>query len=165
MKNISKNPDAKIFEKISDFYHQYGEAETMRRLDISRHILKDFLSRKRKIYPIGIITQLYEYFWLERDEFFEKNYKTLHTQHESVLGEFFRKKRLENKLLVTEAARATKLSERTILRLEAGQCLPSFSGYTIVTLLDYYRCTPEESECVRWYIVILSDLIRITKSS
>lgn len=83
---------------------------------------------------------------------------------ESILGEIFRKKRLSLGLSIDEIERKTKIGSRQIARLEAGDSLPSFSSYTITQLLQLYNFNFDEREKIRWFIVVLRDMVNINNT-
>lgn len=154
-----------ISRALTEYIETYGMQKCVYRSGVSEENIRNIALARRRKYKMSVVNRLYDFLELPRDEWYVNNYRSYHTQHESILGEFFRAKRFAKRLTVSEVAKATKLTERTILRLEAGEWLPEIGSYTMVTLSEYYEFSEEEKQKVRWYIVILKDLIWILKQA
>lgn len=131
--------DAKFFERLMSGNHKYKFRKN--NLDI-----------------------LYSLLNLERDNFYFENSKKWVKATDSILGDIFRKKRLEMCITIERVAKIIRVSERQIARIEAGDALPSFNSYMITKLIELYDFDLEESEKIRWFIVILRDLITINNN-
>ena len=107
---------------------------------------------------------IYDYFWLEKDEWYHDNLKKWIKPTESVLGEIFRKKRLQMWLSMEQIDKKIHVWTRQIARIEAGDSLPSFGSYTITSLLTLYDFSKEEKEKIRWFIVVLRDIVNINNN-
>lgn len=107
---------------------------------------------------------LYEFFALPKDAWYHENMKKWVKPTESVLGEIFRKKRLAMSLSIPDVSKRTRVGERQIARLEAGDSLPSFQSYTVTRLVDLYGFTEDERQKIRWFAVVLRDVVSINNS-
>lgn len=150
----------KLVQCLREMHQKYGSFKRIEWLTgLTIECLENIAHQKRMAHRTSTLNILYDYFKIPKDEFYYKNVKTFHRDHSSVLGTFFREKRLRLWHTISEVERGTKLSARTILRLEAGDSLPAHGGYTIMKLIEFYKLSEEEAQCVRWYIAILTDMI------
>lgn len=154
----------KIVFLLNDYIAKHTREKAIDKIGIGNDAIDNIIYQRRIFHKLGVINRLYEFFEIAKDEWYYQNAKKLHRDHESVLGTFFREKRLKFGYTVNEVCKATKITDRTLLRLEAGDSLPSYNSYTILKLIDFYNLTDEEQHCIRWYIAILTDLIECVKN-
>lgn len=109
----------------------------------------------------SIIDQLYDFFDLEIDDWYKENLKKWFRPTDSAIGDIFRLKRLSKGIALEQIEKDLHISKRQLMRIEAGHSLPSYKGYAINKLCQYYEFTPEEVEKIRWAVCILQDVLKI----
>jgi hypothetical protein len=124
-------------------------------------IINSILSGKRKKYRSTTLDILYEYFGIERDDYYKENLKRWVMPVESILGSILRNRRIQMWYSIEDVANLVKWEERQLARIEAGDSLPSYQSYYISKLLPLYQFTPQEQEQIRWFICILKDMVKI----
>ncbi len=107
---------------------------------------------------------VYAFFDMERDDWYHDNLKKWVKPTESILGEIFRKKRLQLGLSMQEIDRKIHVGVRQIARIEAGDSLPGITSYTIIKLVELYGFTEQESVTIRWFITLLRDMVNINNT-
>lgn len=104
-------------------------------------------------YRTTVLDILYEFFKLEKDDFYERNKKKWYPSTESLLGTFIRKKRMEKNMSVDLLAKKIKMDSRALKRIEAGDSLPDMHHYSMKHIAEVLELTPSEkkaiSECIK----------------
>jgi len=155
-----KNP--KIVQLIkSSTQAGKGLVQLSNETGVSKTTLRAIQSGRRGKFRKQSLDTLYEHFGLEPDEYYEENMKQRHKPDFSVIGNILRCMRLEKWLSVDDVAKSIKWTAREIRRIEAGDHLPSYRGRYMVELLKLYGATEQEQELIRWWVVILKDLMQI----
>lgn len=131
---------------------------------LSFKCIENFYKWKYKKQRKETLDILYEYFKLEKDDFYNENIKKWQMPTQSVLGTFLRRKRLEKWLSIHDVAKKIKWDDRQIARIEAGDSLPDYSSYYITKFFEIYEFTDDEKNTVSWFIVILRDLVNLSKT-
>lgn len=145
------NPPIKILECIAATVEEYGKERAAARLKISPFVLSSMLSwHPKKKLNTAILRQMYAHFSLEFDDFYFYNYFLAYNKkrHEGIIGNIFRIRRIERGLTIVAVARALKIDEKTIDRLERGCQLPSSNSYSIQKMMELYGFTPEERRAI-----------------
>jgi len=104
---------------------------------------------------------VYDFFDMDRDKFYLENLSKWNKPTEAILGTIFRKKRIAMWWSLDEVARQIKWDVRQLRRIESGDSLPSYKSYYITQLINLYEFNEEEQWTIRWFICILSDLVKI----
>lgn len=154
----------KLREKILEVKAKKNMEHLCNMSGLSYSFFDDIIKGSHKKYRKGKLDIAYDHFKLERDEWYHENMKKWVRPTESILGEIFRKKRLGMGLSMDDIDKKLHIGARQIARIEAGDSLPSFGSYTITKLLELYEFTPEEREKIRWFIVVLRDVININNA-
>lgn len=115
--------------------------------------------RKNGKYRKNTLDILYEFFQIPKDHWYYANLKKNVKPSESVLGEIFRKKRINMCMSLHDVASKIHVWVRELARIEAGDSLPSFGSHTMVNLINLYDFNEEEREKIRWFVSILRDLV------
>jgi ribosome-binding protein aMBF1 (putative translation factor) len=131
---------------------------------LSADCIEHFYKWKYKKQRRKTLDILYEYFRLPKDDFYNENIKKWQMPTQSVLWTFLRQKRLAKWLSIHDVARKIKWDDRQIARIEAGDSLPHYSSYYITKFFEIYEFTDEEKNTVSWFIVILRDLVNLSKT-
>lgn len=95
---------------------------------------------------------LYNFFKLERDQFYKDNLKKWYPKTPSLFGTFIRFKRLKLEIDLHDLAKSIRTDERALARLESGDALPTFDGWTIQHLMDALKFTDDEKTMTKIYI-------------
>lgn len=148
---------------------EFATYRSMRELNQKTGIPIEILERIQKgdrhgKYKKPTLDILYWFFALPTDAWYCSNVKKWTKPTESILGEIFRKKRIEMGLSILQVEARTHIGSRQIARIEAGDSLPSFGSYTMMNLINLYEFTEEEREKIRWFISILRDLVTMNNN-
>lgn len=155
-----------IVEKIREYKTRNGEYWLSRlsdRTGLGTIAIENVFYQRKQKYKISTLDELYDYFKIEKDEWYKSNLKKWHQKPDSIIWSIFRAKRIEMWLSLHDAARENKIDERTIKRLESGDALPRFEQYTMKRLVNFYGFTDEEKITIWWWITITNDLMAIYK--
>lgn len=141
------------------------------RTGVWRRVIENLMEGKIDRYKIRTLNTLYDFFSLERDDFYMDNLDrlkqgTVHNQsawHDSVFGSIMYEMRKKQKMTIPEVSFATKIDEKTIKRIEYGETLPSFGSYTLTTLANLYEFSDEDRNTIGWLITISKDTQKILK--
>ncbi len=150
--------------KIIAYREKNGMASLVCHTGIQESMLNNIVSERHGKHRKNNLDILYDFFRLPKDPWYHENMKKWVKPTESILGEIFRKKRLQLGLSMDDIDARIHVGSRQIARLEAGDSLPSFSSYTITKLLEIYEFTNEEREKIRWFIVVLRDMVNINNA-
>lgn len=123
--------------------------------------IMNILEMKQIKHNIAPMNALYDYFQVERDDFFKNNLKKWHQDPESIIGRIFRERRIQMNKQIHEVSLATKIDDRTIRRIECGESLPNFDSYSINRLVNYYDFSEQERHTIGWYITIMHDMMSL----
>jgi len=124
-------------------------------------IINSIVSGKRKKYRSTTLDILYEFFWLEKDDFYKENMKRRLQPSESILGTILRDRRVQMWYSLEDVSALLKWDARSLARIESWDTLPAYHSYYITRLLQLYKFTKEESETLKRFICILRDLVKI----
>lgn len=156
-----------VIQKLKEFMvknHPYWLQRIHDRTWLGHVAINNLLNVKKKKYKPSTINVLYEFFKLERDDWYRENLKKWHQEPDSILGKFFREKRLQLGLSIHEVARQLKnIDDRTIHRIESGDSFPNFTSYTIIQLIKLYRLSEEEKNTIMWHLVLGHDMMYMYK--
>lgn len=155
---------AELQKRMAAFRREHGNGTLSARTGLSESMLDEVLRGKHGKHRKHNLDILYSFFGLEPDAWYRANMKKWVKPTESILGEILRKKRLSLGMSLDDVRRATKIGTRQLARLEAGDSLPSFSSYTVGALLDLYGFDDAHRERIRWFVVVLRDMVNINNS-
>lgn len=103
-------------------------------------------------YRTTVLDILYEFFGLEKDDFYEKNKKKWYPSTESLIGTFIRKKRMEKNMSVELLAKRIKMDSRALKRIEAGDSLPDMHHYSMKHMAEVLELTEYERKSLSEWI-------------
>lgn len=132
---------------------------------LSVKCVENCVTGKNKKFRRHTLDILYEYFKVEKDEFYNDNTKKWEMPTQSILWTFLREKRVEKWYTIHQVARLIKWDDRQIARIEAGDSLPHYSSYYFTKFFELYEFNEEEKNTVSWFIVILKDLVNLSKKT
>lgn len=132
-----------------------------RQTGVSRSALRSLKNLKKSKYRKQTLDVLYDFFDIDRDEFYKENMKKRHPPTFTVIGNIMRLKRLEQHWSIEEVAKIIKWSPRELYRIEAWDSLPSYRSRYMTELLELYEFTEEEKHTIMWWIAIVKDLIKL----
>lgn len=132
-----------------------------RQTGVSRSALRSLKNLKKTKYRKQTLDVLYDFFDIDRDEFYKDNMKKRHPPTFTVIGNIMRLKRLEQHWSIEEVAKIIKWSPRELYRIEAWDSLPSYRSWYMTELLELYEFTEEEKHTIMWWIAIVKDLIKL----
>jgi len=110
--------------KLAHYENEYGFKMLQQRTDIEQRTLRHILYNTRGKYNHVTLDILYEFFHLDKDEWYQENRRKWIKPTESILGAIFRAKRMEKGWTPEQVAKMIKMSDRAIKRIEAGETLP-----------------------------------------
>lgn len=155
-----------IVERIREYKEKntgYWLVRLSDRTGLGTIAIENVLYQKKPKYKISTLDALYTYFKIEKDEWYRQNLKKWHEQHDSILGNIFREKRIEMNLTIHEVAQRIRVDEKTIKNIETGNSLPHFNQYTFKKLMNLYSFDDEEKTTIAWWITITHDLMMVYK--
>jgi len=145
-------------------HHPYGMKMICDRTGIGHVAIDNIIHEKKSKYKLSTLNALYEYFKIERDDWYRSNMKKWHQRPDSILGSYFREKRIALSLSIHEVARSLRnIDERTIYRIESGDSFPDYSSYTIIKLIEYYKIPEDEKHTIMWHLRCGHDMMGIYK--
>ena len=157
-----------IVEKIREYKDrnwEYWLARLSDRTGLGHIAIENVFRQRKEKYKISTLDSLYDYFKLEKDEWYRANLKKWHEQHDSILGNIFREKRISMSYTISRVAREIRVDEKTIKNIETGSTLPHFNQYTFKKLLNLYDFSDEERTTIAWWITITHDLMMVYKKT
>jgi len=89
---------------------------------------------------------------MDRDAFYKENLKKWYPKTPSLFGTLIRFKRLRLEIDLHDLAKMIKTDERALARLESGDALPTFDGWTIQHLMDALQFNEDERTMAKVYI-------------
>lgn len=108
-----------------------------------------------------VLDEIYQFYKVEKDEFYLENMKKWEPPTQSILWSLLRSKRHQKKMSVEDVARLIRWDARQIRRIEAGDSLPSYSSYYMTKFFEVYELNEEEKQTISWFIVILRDVVNL----
>jgi transcriptional regulator with XRE-family HTH domain len=156
-----------VTEKLREYmakHSPYGMKMICDRTGLGHVAINNLTHEKKAKYKPSTLNVLYDYFKLERDDWYRANMKKWHQKPDSILGSYFREKRIALGLSIPEVARALRnIDERTIHRIESGDSFPDYSSYTIIKLIEYYKIPENEKHTIMWHLRCGHDMMGIFK--
>ena len=151
----------KIKQKIREFLSKNSLTLLSDKTKIDPRQIKLILEDDKHKFQQSTLDVLYDFFDLDKDSFYRDNLKIRYRPTEAVLWNILRGKRIKMWWSLSEVAYMIKWDERQLRRIESWDSLPSYKSYYITQLVKLYRFNPHEEEIIRWFICILSDMIKI----
>lgn len=120
---------------------------------------------KNKKYTSQTLDTLYDFFELEKDNFYKENQKKWLKSDESILWILLKKKREQLQLSKKEVAKIIKWTEREMTRIESWDVAPKFNSYYLRELLNLYKFSENERNQIKWYVASLHDIIELNRNT
>jgi ribosome-binding protein aMBF1 (putative translation factor) len=89
-------------------------------------VFYSLLKRDWRKYNKNTLDILYDFFKINRDNFYRDNLKKWYPKTPSLFGTFIRYKRLQQEIDIHKLAKKIKMDQRALARLESGDSLPTF---------------------------------------
>lgn len=153
-----------IQEEITNYLTKHSLSSLWEKTHIDVRQIKALLnysSNQEIKFTQRVLDRIYHFFWLDKDDFYRRNLKKRYKPTEAILGNIFRHKRIELWYSLKEIAYMLKWDERQLRRIESWDSLPWYSSYYITQLIKIYWFNQNEAETIRWFICILSDMVKI----
>lgn len=141
-----------LVEKIRDYLNTHTIQELHGETWVCTGVFYSLLKRDWKKYNKNTLDILYTFFKLERDQFYKDNLKKWYPKTPSLFWTFIRYKRLKMEIDLHDLAKKIRTDERALARLESGDALPNFDGWTIQHLMEALQFTDEEKTMAKIYI-------------
>ena len=119
---------------------------------------------KNKKYTSQTLDTLYDFFELEKDNFYKENQKKWLKSDESILWVLLKKKREQLQLSKKEVAKIIKWTEREMTRIESWDVAPKFNSYYLRELIKLYNFSDTEWNQIKWYVASLHDIIELNRN-
>lgn len=120
---------------------------------------------KNKKYTSQTLDTLYDFFELEKDNFYKENQKKWLKSDESILWVLLKKKREQLQLSKKEVAKIIKWTEREMTRIESWDVAPKFNSYYLRELIKLYNFSDSEWNQIKWYVASLHDIIELNRNT
>jgi len=120
---------------------------------------------KNKKYTSQTLDTLYDFFELEKDNFYKENQKKWLKSDESILWVLLKKKREQLQLSKKEVAKIIKWTEREMTRIESWDVAPKFNSYYLRELIKLYNFSESEWNQIKWYVASLHDIIELNRNT
>lgn len=155
-----------IVERIREYKDRNWDVWLSRlsdRTGLGSTAIENVYHQRKNKYKISTLNSLYDYFKMEKDSWYNSNLKKWHEQHDSILGNIFRERRIAMSLTIPQVANSIRVDEITIKRIEAWTTLPHFNQYTFKKLLELYKFSEEDRTTIAWWITLTHDLMMVYK--
>lgn len=141
-----------LVEKIREYLDTHTIQELHNKTGVCTGVFYSLLKRDWKKYNRNTLDILYDFFSLERDEFYKDNLKKWYPKTPSLFWTFIRYKRLKMEIDLHDLAKEIKTDQRALARLESWDALPSINSWTIQHLMDALQFTDDERTMTKIYI-------------
>ena len=153
----------KIQNKIKDFLDKKSARKLMQETWIGSWAIYSIMNwHKNKKYTKQTLDAIYDFFWLQKDIFYNENIK-LHSGQGDPLWILFKKRREKLWLKREKVAKLIKWTDRHMRRIEAWDSTYKINSYYIKKLVELYQFNPEETNSIMFYISSLSDILKLVK--
>ena len=147
-----------LVKKIKDYLKDHSIQELYNRTGVSPTVIYKLLKRDWWRYNKTKLDILYDFFKLEKDDFYKDNLRKRYRKTESLFWTFIRYKRLKLNKHLDELAEKIMMEKRALARLEAGDSLPWFKSWTIQHLFEELKFTEQEKELTKQFIEVIKKL-------
>ena len=141
-----------LVENIRNYLNSHTIQELHNATWICTGVFYSLLKRDHKKYNKNTLDILYNFFKLPRDQFYNDNLKKWYPKTPSLFGTFIRFKRLKMEIDLHDLAKQIRTDERALARLESGDALPTYDGWTIQHLMEALDFTEDEKTMAKIYI-------------
>lgn len=152
-----------LIVKIREYLDKHTIQELHAQTGVCTGVFYSLLKRDWKKYNKNTLDILYTFFSMERDAFYKENLKKWYPKTPSLFGTLIRFKRLKLEIDLSDLAKMIKTDERALARLESGDALPTFDGWTIQHLMDALQFTDDERTMAKVYIDTMKWLEKTVK--
>ncbi len=146
-----------LAKKLKEYIqnHRNGKQLITQLTWVKEAALDNVLLWRTEKHKLTTINALYEFFRLQRDEWYRENLKKWKINTSTMFGEFFHELRIRSWKSIQEVASDLRnIDERTLERLENGHTFPYCNSYTIMKLIEYYGLNEEQKGNILWYLSI-----------
>lgn len=141
-----------LVEKIREYLDTHTIQDLHNKTWVCTGVFYSLLKRDWKKYSKNTLDILYDFFELQRDQFYNDNLKKWYPKTPSLFGTFVRYKRLHMEIDIKQLAKLVRVDERALARLESWDALPTFDSWTIQHIMDTLNFTDEEKTMTKIYI-------------
>lgn len=152
-----------LIQKIKEYLKEYSIRSLCDRSWIHDSAILSMIKGEHKKYRRNTLDILYEFFSLEKDNFYRENMKKWFPKTESLLWTLIRFKRVRANLNLGVLAKQIKMSERALARIESGDSLPYCNSRSIKHIMEVLEFTKEEKEIIGRYIEVMKETEKLVK--
>lgn len=153
-----------IIEKIREYIDNNSARDLQQKCSVWAGILYSLLKKENKKYYKEQLDRIYNFFWLEKDDFYFEKIQKYKWNTYNPLWELLRNRRKELWLTLEQVAKKIKWTDRHLRRLEAWEVFYSENNYYMRELLKLYEFSKIEQNLILTYVNSLWIIIEINKN-
>lgn len=152
-----------LIKKIKDYIKKYDIQTLCNMSWINRRVILSIIKSEHKKYRKTTLDILYDFFKLDKDQFYYENFKKWHPKTESILWTFIRFKRVRENLELDSLAKLIKMDSRALARLESWDALPYYNNWSIQNIMNVLKFSESEKKITEDYIIIMRKTEKLVK--
>lgn len=152
-----------LLQKIQEYIKKYSLKDLAFSSSVWVRVILSILALENKKYNKSTLDVLYEFFKLEKDDFYMQNMKKWYPKTETLLGSLFRLKRIWKNKDIHDIAKDIKMEKRALARLESGDALPNYNSYTIQKIIEVLEFSDLEKKIIKDYISSMKNIEALVK--
>lgn len=153
-----------IIEKIREYIDNNSARDLQQKCSVWAGTLYSLLKKENKKYYKEQLDRIYNFFWLEKDDFYFEKIQKYKWNTYNPLWELLRNRRKELWLTLEQVAKKIKWTDRHLRRLEAWEVFYSENNYYMRELLKLYEFSKIEQNLILTYVNSLWIIIEINKN-
>lgn len=152
-----------LLKKIKSYLKEHSLKILCGHSWVHESVILSLVKWEHKKYNRNILDILYEFFNLEKDNFYRDNMKKWYPKTESLLWTLIRFKRVRKEINLEMLASDTKMWARALARIESGDSLPYYNSWSIQHIMEALQFTKEERKQVKDYIEVMKNIEKLVK--
>lgn len=153
-----------VIEKIREYIDNNSARDLQQKCSVWAGTLYSLLKKENKKYYKEQLDKIYDFFWLEKDDFYFEKIQKYKWNTYNPLWELLRNRRKELWLTLEQVAKKIKWTDRHLRRLEAWEVFYSENNYYMRELLKLYEFSKIEQNLILTYVNSLWIIIEINKN-
>lgn len=153
-----------VIEKIREYIDNNSARDLQQKCSVWAGTLYSLLKKENKKYYKEQLDRIYNFFWLEKDDFYFEKIQKYKWNTYNPLWELLRNRRKELWLTLEQVAKKIKWTDRHLRRLEAWEVFYSENNYYMRELLKLYEFSKIEQNLILTYVNSLWIIIEINKN-
>lgn len=153
-----------LLEKIQEYIKKYDLRTFSRDSWVWIPVILSILNLENKKYNKKTLNILYDFFDLEKDDFYRKNLEKWYPKTKNILWNFIRIKRLKKNKDLENLAKTLKMDKRALARLEAWESFPSYNSYTIQKIIENLDFSEKEKQIIKNHLKSCQEVKKILKN-